>query len=199
MTALPKQKYTLEEYLELDAKSEERLEFWDGEIFSMSGVSDVHDLIETNLIYRLKGRLEGRNCRVFAANMRIKVPAMPPYRYGDGSALCGKPQFEKIGGVDVLTNPTLIIEVLSASTESYDRGDKFSAYKSIPSLREYLVVAQHRPHVSQFIRQTDDSWLNLEFNELDAVLKVVSLECELKLQEIYQDATFPSPISLPLT
>lgn len=109
----------------------------------MSGVCDAHDLIETNFIYRLKGRLEGRNIRVFAANMRIKVPTLPPCRYGDISALCGRPQFEKIGGVDVLTNPTLIIELLSASTESDDRGDKFSAYKSIPTLREYLLIAQH--------------------------------------------------------
>ncbi|MGE0884956.1 MAG: Uma2 family endonuclease [Blastocatellales bacterium] len=127
-----------------------------------------------------------------------RLLSMPPYRYGDISALCGKPQFEKIGGVDVLTNPALIIEVLSASTESYDRGDKFSAYKSIPALREYLHIAQHRPHVSQFIRQMDDSWLNLKFNELEAVFKVVSLDCELKLSEIYQDVTFSSPTGHPL-
>lgn len=192
MSAMPKQKYTLEEYLELDRNSEERLEYWDGEIFSMSGVSDSHDLIETNLVYRLKGRLEGRGCRVFAANMRIKVPTMPPYRYGDLSAICGKSQFEKIGGVDVLTNPALIIEVLSPSTESYDRGDKFSNYKSIPTLGEYLLIAQHRPHISQFIKQADGAWLNLEFNSLDEVLKVVTLGCELLLSEIYQDVTLPA-------
>lgn len=198
MTALPKQKYTLEEYLELDANSEERLEYWDGEIFSMSGVSDQHDLIETNLVYRLKSRMEGRSCRIFAANMRIKVPSMPPYRYGDVSALCGTPRFEKIGGVDVLTNPSLIIEVLSDSTERYDRGDKFSNYKSILMLSEYLLVAQHRPHVSQFIKQSNGSWLNLEFNALTDTLKVVSLDCELALEEIYQDVVFPEA-SLPLT
>jgi len=192
MSALPKQKYTLEEYLELDAKSEGRWEYWDGEIFSMSGVNDQHDKIESNLHIPLSLRSAGRGCRVFLANMRIKVPTMPPYRYGDGSALCGKPQFEKIGGVDVLTNPALIIEVLSPSTEAYDRGDKFSNYKSIPTLSEYLLVAQHRPHVSQFIKQADGSWLNLEFNSLEEVLKVVTLECELKLSEIYQDVTFPA-------
>lgn len=198
MSALPKPKYTLEEYLELDRNSEERLEYWDGEIFSMSGVSDQHDQIESNLHISLSLRLAGRGCRVFLANMRIKVPSMPPYRYGDGSALCGKPQFEKIGGVDVLTNPSLIIEVLSDSTEAYDRGDKFSNYKSIPTLGEYLLIAQHRPHVSQFLRQTDGSWLNLEFNALDEVLKVVTLECELKLTEIYQNVTFPVATPIPL-
>lgn len=198
MTALPKQTYTLEEYLELDARSEERLEYWDGEIFSMSGVSEQHDLIETNLVYRLKGHLEGRSYRIFAANMRIKVPSMPPYRYGDFSALCGKPQFEKTGGVDVLTNPSLIIEVLSDSTERYDHGDKFSNYKSIPALAEYLLIAQHRPHVSQFIKQSDDSWRNLEFNALDDVLKVVTLESELTLSEIYQDVSFLPAAQFPL-
>ena len=198
MSALPKPKYTLEEYLELDRNSEERLEYWDGEIFSMSGVSDQHDQIESNLHISLSLRLAGRGCRVFLANMRIKVPSMPPYRYGDGSALCGKPQFEKIGGVDVLTNPSLIIEVLSDSTQAYDRGDKFSNYKSIPTLGEYLLIAQHRPHVSQFLRQTDGSWLNLEFNALDEVLKVVTLECELKLTEIYQNVTFPVATPIPL-
>lgn len=193
MSALPKYKYSLEEYLELDANSEERLEYWDGEIFSMSGVSNEHDQLETNLIYRTKRQLEGRACRVFAANMRIKVPSMPPYRYGDVSGLCGQPKFEKIGGVDVLTNPSLIIEVLSPSTEAYDRGDKFTNYKSIPSLSEYLLVAQHRAHVSQFIKQADGSWLNLEFNALDDVLKIVTLDCELTLAEIYQDVEFPPP------
>ncbi len=193
MSALPKHKYTLEEYLELDAKSEERLEYWDGEIFSMSGVSNEHDQIEGNLNFRLRSRSQDRGCRVLQANMRIKVPSMPPYRYGDVSGLCGQPKFEKIGGVDVLTNPSLIIEVLSDSTEAYDRGDKFTNYKSIPSLSEYLLVAQHRPHVSQFIKQADGSWLNLEFNSLEDTLKIVTLDCELTLAEIYQDVDFPPP------
>ncbi len=192
MSAMPKQKYTLEEYLKMDRNSEERWEYWDGEIFSMSGVSKEHNQIEINSIYQFRRRLEGRQCHLFAANMRIKVPSFPPYRYGDVSALCGNSQFEKIGGVDVLTNPSLIIEVLSASTEAYDRGDKFSNYKSIPTLGEYLLIAQHRPHISQFIKQADGAWLNLESNSLDEVLKVVTLGCELLLSEIYQDVTLPA-------
>jgi Uma2 family endonuclease len=197
MSALPKQKYTLEEYLELDRNSDERLEFWEGEVLSMSGVSDEHDQIEGNIFYHLRSHARMQGCRVFLANIRIKVPAFPPYRYGDLSALCEKPKFEKIGGVDVLTNPSLIIEVLSHSTEAFDRGDKFTRYKSIPTLTEYLLVAQHRPHVSQFLRQPDGSWKNLEFNELNDALKVVTLSCELPLAEIYQDVTFgPSTLAL---
>lgn len=190
MTAQPKLSYTLEEYLELDRNSDARLEYWHGEIFDMSGVSEQHADIEVNLVAHLNPRLRAKGCRIFPANIRIKVPSMPPYRYGDTSALCGKAKFEKIGGVDVLTNPQLIIEVLSYSTEAYDRGDKFSNYKSIPSFTEYLLIAQLRPHVSHFVKQPDGSWNQREYNELDAVVKLVSLNCELALRDIYANVSF---------
>ncbi len=130
---------------------------------------------------------------MFPANMRIKVPSLPPYLYGDTSALYGVPQFVKIGGVDVLVNPALLIEILSESTESYDRGDKFSHYKSIPEFCEYLLIAQHRPHVTQFIKQSNGDWLQREFNALSDVVKINSLDCELPLIEIYQGIDFPKP------
>lgn len=193
MSTQLKHYYTLEEYLELDVKSEERLEYWQGEIFSMSGVSEEHAEIEGNIFVALKTKIAGRHCRAFLANMRLKVPSMPPYRYGGISALCGKAQFERIGGVDVLTNPGLIIEVLSPSTEAYDRGDKFTQYKSIPSFTEYLLVAQHRPHVAQFVKQSGGAWLHREFNDLQDVVKIESVNCELRLNEIYQNVTFPPP------
>ena len=195
MSANPKSHYTLEEYLELDRKSDERLEYWDGEVFSMSGVSEEHAEIEGNIIAFLKPQLNTHSCRIFPADIRIKVPSMPPYRYGDISALCGKALFEKSGGVDVLTNPMLIVEVLSPSTEGYDRGDKFTHYKSIPSFIEYLLVAQHRPHISQFIRQEDGSWLQREFNDLSDVVRLFSLDCELPLSEVYQNVSFNSSAS----
>ena len=195
MSAQPK--YTLEEYLELDYKSEARLEYWNGEVFDMSGVSPEHDQIESNLHYHLRVKLQGRNCRTFLANMRIKVPSAPPYRYGDSSALCGEPQYETIGGLKVLTNPALIIEVLSDSTEAYDRGDKFTHYKSIPSFSEYLLVAQRRPHLSHFVRQDDGSWNQREYNDLAAAVKLVSLDCELALREVYENVTFDESATLP--
>lgn len=190
MSAQPKLRYTLEEYLELDRNSDERLEFWDGEVFSMSGVSDQHSQIEVNVIVSLDARLSGRGCRVFPANMRIKVPSLPPYRYGDVSALCGEPQFEVIEGVDVLLNPVLIIEVLSKSTEARDRGEKFTHYKSIRSFSEYLLISQDRPNVSQFIKQGDGFWLHREFDSLEDVIKLVSCSCELSLKEIYRNVNF---------
>lgn len=193
MSAQPKLRYSLEEYLEIDRNSDERWEFWDGEIFNMSGVNENHAEIEVNLIAFLNPKLRTRGCRMFPANMRIKVPSLPPYRYGVTSALCGIPNFVKIGGVDVLTNPALIIEVLSESTESYDRGDKFSHYKSIHEFCEYLLIAQHRPYVTQFIKQADGDWLQKEFNDLLDVVKIISLECELPLVEIYQGINFEKP------
>lgn len=197
MPAQPKIRYTLEEYLELDKNSDERFEYWDGEVFLMSGVSDEHDSIEGNLHFLLRLQLAGKNCRAFLANMRIKVPSLPPYRYGDLSALCGQARFEKIGGVDVLTNPALIIEVLSTSTEAYDRVDKFTHYKSIPSFREYLLVAQHRPHITQFIKQDDGVWIHREFNDLNDVVRLDSMACEFSLSEVYQDVSFKPQPHLP--
>jgi Uma2 family endonuclease len=190
MAANPERRYTLEEYLELDRTSEERLEFWDGEVFCMSGGSEEHDEIETNLLAFLKPRLRARDCRVFSSNMRIKVPSAPPYRYADFSALCGEAQFVEVGGVDALTNPTLIVEVLSPSTETYDRVDKFTHYKSIPTFREYLLVAQHRPHVTHLFKQDDGTWIHSEANALDSTIKLTSLDCDLPLSEIYSGVSF---------
>lgn len=195
MAAHPKRKYTLEEYFDLERSTNERFEYFNGDVFSMSGGSDEHDQIESNTHLSLRLALRERECRVFTGNMRIKVPSLPPYRYGDASALCGQPSFEKIGGVDTLTNPTLIIEVLSDSTEAYDRGDKFTHYKSIPSLREYLLIAQHRPHITQYVKQEDGSWSYSEVNELSASLLLVSVNCVLELSEVYRDVTLPSPPS----
>lgn len=192
MAAHPKRKYTLEEYFDLERSTNERFEYWNGDIYSMSGVSDEHDQIESNTHLALRLALREPECRVFTANMRIKVPSLPPYRYGDASALCGQPVFEKIGGVDTLTNPTLIIEVLSDSTEAYDRGDKFTHYKSISSLREYLLIAQHRPHITQYVRQEDGSWSYREVNDLSASLRLPSVDCVIELNEVYQGVTFPA-------
>lgn len=191
MAAHPKRKYTLEEYFDLERSTNERFEYWNGEVFSMSGGSDEHDQIESNTHLSLRLALRERECRVFTGNMRIKVPSLPPYRYGDVSALCGQPIFEKIGGVDTLTNPALIIEVLSDSTEAYDRGDKFTHYKSIPSLREYLLIAQHRPHITQYVKQEDGSWSYREVNDLSASVHVPSVDCVLELSDVYRDVTLP--------
>ncbi len=183
--------YTLEEYLALDAASDARYEYWDGEIFNMSGASSAHDLLQGNSYFALRSRLHGRNCRVFLSDMRLRVPSLPPYRYPDLAALCGTPHFEKIGETELLTNPTLIVEILSPSTEAFDRGEKFTHYKSIPSFSEYLLIAQHRPHVVYYLKQADGTWVQREITGLAESLYLVTLDCELPLSEIYQDVIFP--------
>ncbi len=190
MSAQSKTRYTLEEYFELERKSEERFEFWNGEVFCMSGVSPEHDQIESNLNFHLRAKLAKRNCRVFLANMRIKVPTAPPYRYADVSGLCGEAEFEEIGGIRAIINPSLIVEVLSPSTEAYDRGDKFTHYQSISTFSEYLLIAQHRPHITHLVKQTDGSWTHYEYNDLTSIFRLASLNCELAMSEVYENVSF---------
>ena len=189
-----KLKYTLDDYVELEKSSEERLEFWDGNIWSMSGASVPHNRIQGNAYLSLRLVLRGKPCEVFLSDMRVKVPAYYPYRYPDLTALCGEAKFEKFKGLDVLINPQLIVEILSDSTEAFDRGDKFTYYKSIESFSEYLLVAQHRPHVTQYVKQADKSWSYREVNELSEKIYVASLDCELSLEELYRDVVFPADI-----
>jgi Uma2 family endonuclease len=197
MSTLPKHKYTLEEYFAMVETAEGRLEYWDGEIFDMSGGSKWHYAVEGNFLAFLKARLVARGCTGLPGNTAIKVPSLPPFRYADFSALCGEEIYEKMGGIDVLVNPALIVEVLSDTSEAFDRGDKFSHYKSIPSFREYLLVAQHRPHVSHFIKQTDGSWLQYEYNSLDEALDLTSVGLQVRLQDIYLGVTFDASAKHP--
>ena len=193
MAANPERRYTLEEYLELDRTSEERLEFWGGEVFCMSGGSEEHYDIEANIHSFLNTSLRARGCRVFTGNARIKVPSAPPYRYADVSAVCGKAEFEEIGGAAALVNPQLLVEVLSDSTERYDRVDKFTHYKSIPTLREYLLVSQKRPHVTHLFKDEDGQWIHTEANDLESSIRLHSLDCDLPMSEIYRDVSFEPP------
>lgn len=190
---LPKEKfkYTLEDYLKLDHESEEKIEFWDGHIFTLAGASVSHNRIQRNALTALTNKLRGRGCEVFPSDMRVKVPAYPPYRYPDLSALCGKPVFEKLVNQEMLINPQLIIEVLSDSTADFDRGYKFTYYKSIESFTEYILIAQDRPHVSQFIKQEENNWLNREYNDINEKFHLASLECEIELKELYETVEFP--------
>lgn len=189
---LKQQHHTLEEYFELERVSKERFEFWNGQVIRMNDEGRTHELIIRNILNNLNFKLDRRHCEAFTSSTRVKVPSAPPYRYPDVTVLCGAPKFEKIGGVDTLTNPALIIEVLSLSSEAYDRGEKFSHYKSIQTFGEYLLVAQHCPHVTQFIKHDARTWLQREYNDLDAEFTLSSLVCELSLREIYENVEFDS-------
>jgi len=189
--------YSVDDYFMVEEMSEVKHEYWNGEIFDMSGVSPEHAQIEVNITIQIGSGLAGRDCRIFPANVRIKVPSLPPYRYADLSGIFGEPEYETAGGVKVLTNPSLIVEVLSDSTEAYDRGDKFTHYKSIASFREYLVIAQHRPHVTQFMKEDDGSWKYFEYNDMTGVVKLASLVCELPLHRAYENVTFSESATNP--
>src|SRR5712692_2290953 len=197
MSAIVRPPYTLEEYFELERTSEEKYEFFNGEVFCMSGVSPQHSLIEGNLVTTLNNNLRGRGCRVYTSNLRVKTLPLPPYRYPDLSVVCEQPQFEELGGLKVLTNPVLIIEVLSPSTEAFDRGDKFTYYKSISSFREYLLVAQHRPHISHYIKQDDGKWSYEELNDFGDIVYLATVDCALPLVEVYRDVEFSPEIPPP--
>jgi Uma2 family endonuclease len=197
MSSQPQHRYTLEEYFDLDFCSEEKYEYWDGQVFCMTGASLSHNQISRNILTRLDAQLPEKGCHVLPSDMRVKVPAYPPYRYPDLTALCGRPEVETMGGLEVLTNPALIVEVLSPSTEAFDRGDKFTYYQSIQTFTEYLLVAQHRPHVSQFVRQEGGVWAFREFNDLSEEVSCAAVPGVLKLSEIYRDVDFEATAAEP--
>lgn len=193
MTALPQRKYSLEEYFEIERNSEERYEYCDGNVWEMAGASFEHERIVVNAGAHLRELLRGRGCSVFGSNLKVGVPNYPPYRYPDLSAYCGEGVFETIGGMDVLMNPQMLIEILSPSTEAFDRGDKFTYYKSIESFTEYLLIATNRPHVTQYIKRSANEWVQREAVGLDGRLFLETFEVEILLSEIYLDVEFPEP------
>lgn len=193
MTAVPKHKLSLEEYFELDRNAEGNYEYFDGEIFEMSGVSPNHATIEINLIVDINPAANKKECRVFPANLRIKVPSLPTYRYPDLSVVCGEAKFEEIGGLQCLANPVLIIEILSASPESYDRGEKFRQYKSIETFREYLLISSDSKNVTHFLKHNERFWLQSDYETGESV-HISTLGFDLNIDDIYQGITIKSDI-----
>ena len=185
MSALPDPKtYTAEEYLALERSSlEGKCEFVDGQIFAMAGASREHNLIGVNIAGELRGQLKGRPCEAYANDMRVKAAEAKGYHYPDISVVCGKPEFED-GQMDTLINPTVLVEILSSSTEAYDRGDKFAGYRKIHSLREYILVSQDKPLIERYIRQ-GDAWVLTETEGLDGAVNVETIGCVLAMSEVY--------------
>lgn len=180
---------TQQEYLRLERQSEYKSEYLNGEIFAMTGASRKHNLITINLSRELSQQLKGRPCEVYAVDMRVKVRAVGLYTYPDVAVVCGEPQFED-DEVDTLLNPTVLIEVLSRSTDRYDRIAKSSYYRTIDSLAEHLLVAQHEIRVEQYVRQPNDQWLLVEYLALNSTLQLGSIDCSLKLSEVYDRISF---------
>ena len=185
---------TPEEYIAFERKflpdSEiVRHEYMDGEIIPMPGASLAHNLITGNIFVELYTRLRGRGCLVLANDMRISIPTARSYFYPDLGVVCEEPRFED-DVFDMLLNPIVVVEVLSPSTEAYDRGEKFAHYRQLPSLQEYILVAQNRVLVEHYRRQ-EKQWVLTDFRTLDEILPLPSIQCELPLQQIYERVTFP--------
>lgn len=190
MSTLPDSYLSQEEYLTIERKSEFRSEYIDGAVVAMTGASREHNLIVTNIIGELGQQLKNKPCELYATAMRVRIPAANIYTYPDVVVACGEPRFED-PYVDTLLNPVLIIEVLSESTESYDRGKKFAYYRTIESLSEYLLVGQDEARIEQYARQVDGRWLLSESRLPDATVGLASIDCALPLKEVYDKVHRP--------
>ena len=180
---------TFAEYLARERVAVGKSEYYRGEIFAMAGGSVRHNTIGGNLFASLRGRLRGSPCRPYNSDQRIRIPANGLATYPDLSIVCGEYQIDA-DDRDGIINPRVIFEVLSKSTESYDRGKKFDLYRQLDSLHEYILVAQDAPQVERFVRQDDGSWILTVIKDREAVLELQSLAAELPLSEIYEDVKF---------
>jgi Uma2 family endonuclease len=181
-------RYTPEEYLTLERHAEFRSEYIDGRIVAMTGGSIPHNYIVGNIYAGLLARFAGRPCHVFFADVKVRFGWGTNYTYPDVMALCGPPGHGD-GHEEVLTNPALIVEVLSRSTEAYDRGEKFKRYKAIETLREYVLISQDEVLVEHFARE-GDFWNRTAVTDLDAVIEFRSVACSLPMREIYRRTDF---------
>ena len=171
------------EYLASERKATTKSEYFAGQIYAMSGASRAHNLIVANLISAFHAQFSERACEVYANDMRVKVESTGLYTYPDVLVVCDEPRFED-AGLDTLLNPTVLVEVLSPSTEAYDRGEKFSHYRHLESLQEYVLVAQNRIRVEHYRRQ-GEKWLLTEFDDLVDIISLPSIACELSTLAIY--------------
>lgn len=173
-----------EEYLAVEREAEFKSEYLDGAVYAMTGATISHIRIVTNLTIELGLQVRGRPCSVLSNEMKVRMPDSRKFFYPDVAVVCGQPQFHD-ERTDIILNPLLVIEVLSKSTESFDRGTKFQAYQGLDSLREYVLVAQDKPAVEQYVRQSDGSWTYRAAVGLESSLSLPSVECTLDLSAVY--------------
>lgn len=192
---------TPEEYLAFERQSDDRHEWLDGVIRAMAGESPEHSLICSNVIITLGGQLKGRPCAVFSPNMKVysrlatdaKMKGL--FSYTDTLVVCGAPLFHDEHG-DVLINPKIIVEVLSDSTENYDRDEKFERYRQNASFTDYVLIAQRRPKIEHFARQETGHWVYQCETTLEGRIYLASIDCHLSLAEVYDRIKFKAPETL---
>ena len=188
-SAAVRTRYTPEQYLALERKAAFKSEYDNGFISAMSGASLAHNRIAVNLTGAISPRLKDGPCERFVGDLRVCISSVGLYAYPNLVAVCGEPHFLD-SELDTLLNPTLIIEILSPSTETYDRGRKFAHYRRAPSLREYVLVSQDKPLVERYTRQGEE-WVLNDLTGLDDVLRLTSVGCEVPLREVYARVSFP--------
>jgi Uma2 family endonuclease len=187
--AYGKSKFTIPEYLDMENNATDKHEYYRGEIFAMSGATYAHNVVCMNVATALKRKLKGKPCQPLGSDMRVYIPANSLFTYPDLSVICGKPQFLNDDERNLL-NPTLIIEVLSPSTRSYDRGDKFKVYRDIPTLRDYVLVDAEQVGIEQYAMNTHGQWQLTEYKHIDETLRLKSLGLSLKLADMYEGVDF---------
>jgi len=186
----PKRYLSFDDWLEGERASREgRSEYVGGEVFAMTGASVEHNAIVGNIFGQLWTQMKGRPCQVYANDMKVRIRSADVGTYPDLVALCGGHELQD-GRRDVLLNPSLIVEVLCDSTAAYDRGDKFALYRQIPSLREYLLVSQHRVQVELYNRGEDGRWTLTDYAALTDRVPLASVDCTLDLGEVYDKVEF---------
>lgn len=181
--------YTADEYLDFEINSDTRHEYRNGEIVPKTGGTPNHNDIAGNLYILLKSALKGQNYRIIYVDQRLQVPEANLYTYPDVMVVPKPLEFQS-GRKDTLVNPCLIAEVLSKSTQNYDRGEKFVAYRTIPSLQEYVLIDQYKPHVEQYSKADDYKWIFTEYNDLDAQISCASIKVIFRLTNIYENIDF---------
>ncbi len=192
MSTVSKRLLSPDEYLRQERLAEFKSEYLRGEVFAMTGASYAHVLINNNLAREVGMQLRDSPCRVLTNDMRVKVVATGLYTYPDLVIICEAPQFEdKV--FDTLLNPRVIIEVLSDSTEKYDRGRRFAQYRQITSFQEYVLVARDRPSMKRHVRQADNTWLTSYVEDLAGIFEFASVPARIPLAEVYRDVPFPQP------
>jgi len=188
-SAQPVTRLTEAEYLRLERQAETKSEYFEGEMFAMAGGTRPHSLVATNLLRELSARLKDTDCVVYNSDLRVKVEPTGLFTYPDVSVACGRQRFLD-AEEDTLLDPIVVIEVLSDSTEAYDRGKKFEHYRQIPTCREFLLVSQKEPRIEQFIRQANGEWTLREAAGLEAEIRLPSLGIVLPLAEVFAKVQF---------
>ena len=194
MSTKPEHLYTDEEYLASERASDTRSEYLDGVIYAMGGATARHVQIVSNVVREIGNQVRDKPCLVYSTDLRVRVSLHGLYAYPDVVVVCGDPVFID-AELDTLTNPVLIVEVLSKTTRNYDRGEKFERYRSIATLQEYVLIGQDKVHVESHARQSDGAWILRETNDPGDTIDLASVACRLPVAEIYFKVSFTSPSS----